>query len=202
MSNLRMNFEVDLDQGVAAYNNSMKRAEETFLQKGFCEPQIPSYTVQNGQQVLYRGELPKDLTVLSDDHLGFYMGLLTEWNAYVQFQLEKASNDVDVAKAALELTQAKLRISSKYDEDDKKRTNPEREDCMTVDQRFCAAKSLYLYHMNYHGLLKAVAFSATQSFNAVSRRITQRGQEIERAKRDGNINQSNISSNGSLFRRS
>jgi hypothetical protein len=127
MANFKASFEIDLDDGIKMYRTSMASALQALGQKGFAQIQAPTYVTQ-GAQVTYRGEIPHDLTVLSDTELGYYMGLLAEWNAFVQFQLAEADTQLLHFKSELALTEAKLRLAFKYDEENKKRSNPERDD--------------------------------------------------------------------------
>jgi hypothetical protein len=147
----------------------------------------------------YRGELPSDITSLNDEQLGVYMGLLSEWNAYVQFQLAEADVQLSQAKSSRSLAEAKLRIAYRLDEENKKRSNPERDDYVQADRRFVEADSNMHYCESIWRYTKAIAFSADQAFSAISRRITQRGQDIERSRREGSVTgQANIPS-GPLF---
>jgi hypothetical protein len=129
------------------------------------------------------------------------MGLLSEWNNYVQAQLAEASGCLSHAKAELELTEAKLRITYQRDPtEQKKRSNPERDDYVGTDPRYIQAKGEVLYWEKIYVFVRAIANAAEQSFAAVSRRITQRGQEIDRTNRtQGVTGGTNIPTGGSLF---
>lgn len=198
MSQLNMKPEIDLQEGLDIYQAKMDAAITALGQKGFGPPNMPQYMTQAGQ-MYYRGELPSDLTSLNDDQLGTYMGLLSEWNAYVQFQLAEADSQLTHAKAQLVLVEAKLRLSYQRDSNDKKRSNPERDDYVGSDRRYVEANGNLLYREGIWRYTKAIAFSAEQAFSAVSRRITQRGQEVERDRRNGGINQGTNAPTGPLF---
>jgi hypothetical protein len=198
MSQFQMRPEITLEEGLEMYHSKTQAAYAALSQKGYIQPNIPTMSTNAGPQP-YRGELPQDITTLSDEQLGVYMGLLSEWNAYVQFQLAEADVQLSQAKAALSLTEAKLRISYKTDEESKKRSNPERDDYVQADRRFVEADSNMRYCEAIWRYTKAIAFSAEQAFSAISRRITQRGQDIERNRREGSVTgQTNIPS-GPLF---
>lgn len=198
MSALVVKAEIDLQDGIDLYTNTMASSLTTLGQKGFVPPPLPMYNTQTGQ-MYYRGELPADLTLLSDDQLGTYMGLLSEWNGYVQFQLAEADSQLSAAKAQIALVEAKLRIAYKYDEEGKKRSNPERDDCVGSDRRYVDANKNVLYWETIWRYTKAIAFRAEQAFSAVSRRITQRGQEVDRDRRTGNVTGHTNIPNGPLF---
>jgi hypothetical protein len=168
--------------------------------KGFGNAKIPSVDTPAGPQP-YQGNVPHNLPELTDDQLGFHLGLLSEWNNYVQQQLAESDVHLQKVKAILEHVEAKLRIAYTRDEEDKKRSNPERDDMMTADRRYIEANSHVIYWETLFTHIKAIANSADQAYSAVSRRITQRGQEIDRNNRSGSLNgHSNIPA-GPLFGR-
>lgn len=186
MSNFDANPEIKLEEGVSLYEARMAQAIQTLGQKGFVMPQPPSYQTSAGVMP-YRGDLPKDLTSLNDQELGMYMGLVNEWQGYVQSQLAEARSQLDTAKEKVALIEAKLRISYQYDGDGKKRSNPERDDYVGSDRRYVDAKSQVIYYEAIYQYIRAIAISAENSFSAVSRRITQRGQDIERERRNHGV---------------
>ncbi len=180
--------DVSIEEGIRVYQGKAAQAIDAIRSKGFGVPNPP--TIQTATGIMaYQGQLPQNLPDLSDSDLGRYMGLLTEWNAYVQYQLAEASVHLSTVKSILEHVEAKLRIVYAYDdaEGGKKRSNPERDDHMTTDRRFMEAKSDVIYWETLHTSIRAIANSAEQAFAAVSRRITQRGQEIDRGNRAGGL---------------
>lgn len=191
MSTFQAKPEITLEEGIAMYQTQSTAAYAFMTQKGYAQPVLP-HTQGNAGAQPYRGELPPDLTALTDEQLGVYLGLLSEWNNYVQFQLAESDSQLTLAKSALALVEAKLRISYRNDEEQKKRSNPERDDYVQADRRFVEANAQVLYWETVWRYTKAIAFSAEQAFSAVSRRITQRGQDIERGRREtsttGNAN--------------
>lgn len=56
------------------------------------------------------------------------------------------------------------------------------------DRRFAEAHSAFLYLESLYVLTENVYKAARQNYNAVSRRITQRGQEIDQGNRTTNVN--------------
>lgn len=186
MSNFVPNAEITLEEGTSLYKARSQQALSTLAGKGFAMPNPPQYQTAAGMQP-YRGELPSRITDLSDHELGHYMGLLSEWNGYVQTQLAEADMMLLEAKATLELVEAKLRIAYQKDPDgSKKRSNPERDDYVRQDRRYVEAQSNTIYWETIFRYVKAIAFAAENAFATVSRRITQRGQEIDRMNRTGN----------------
>jgi hypothetical protein len=186
--------EISLEEGIQKYQESAASAFDLLYQREFPMPEPPTCHSKEGVKP-YRGELPSDLTSLSDNDLGTYMGLLTEWNNYVQTQLAEADTKLAEVRAIMELTEAKLRILYTRDPDGKKRSNPERDDLMTADRRYVEARSRVLHWETVYKYIKAIANSAENAFSAVSRRITQRGQEIDRMNRQGHVS-GNSNTNG------
>ncbi len=198
MSNFNPANDASIEEGIRLYEEKAQHALNLLHQKGFGPRQAPTMNSQIGV-VSYQGTIPTNLPELSDDQLGYYMGLLTEWNAYVQYQLAESDVHREKAKAILEHVEAKLRIAFGRDEEDKKRSNPERDDYMRADRRYLQANSDLIYWETLYAHIKAIANSAEQAFSAVSRRITQRGQEIDRGNRGNTV--SNIGHGGPIFGR-
>ena len=183
MSNFNPNMEMSLEDGIGLFRQKADEASSDIYRRGFVMPHQPMVASSAGPQP-YRGELPSDLTALNDAQLGTTLGLLSEWNNYVQVQLAECSGYLSAAKAELEFIEAKLRLAYQKDPTEhKKRSNPERDDYVGTDPRYVQAKSNVLYWEKVYVYVRAIANSAEQSFSAVSRRITQRGQEIDRMNR-------------------
>lgn len=192
MSNFNVNNQMPIEEGQNLYEGRAQAALTMLAHKGFGGAK-PPYMSTDAGMLPYQGSIPSNLPDLNDNQLGVYLGLLSEWNNYVQQQLAEASVNFTKAKAILEHVEANLRIAYQIDENDKKRSNPERDDYMTSDRRFVEAKSNVIYWDTLYTSIKAIANSAEQAFAAVSRRITQRGQEIDRNNRlGGATGQSNI----------
>lgn len=184
MSNFNPTNRTSLEEGQAMYENRSQHALTSFSQMGFGSATPPSVQSAAGM-IPYTGHVPSNLPELNDTELGHQMGLLSEWNSYVQQKLAETSVQLMKSEAVLEHVEAHLRIAYQTDDNDKKRSNPERDDYMTCDSRFVEAKSSVVYWNTLYTSIKAVANSAEQAFSAVSRRITQRGQEIDRGNRSG-----------------
>lgn len=201
MSNFNPKNDPTIEEGTSIYESKAKAALDALRNKGFGTPNPPMMQTTAGYMP-YQGHIPPNLPDLSDNELGTYMGLLSEWNNYVQSQLAEASVQLAKSKAILEHVEGKLRIAYGTDENDKKRTVQERDDYKTTDLRFITANSDVIYWDTLYTSIRAIANSADQAFSAVSRRITQRGQEIDRNNRSGSVTQgSNISAAGPMFGR-
>lgn len=198
MTNFNPNNTMPIEEGQALYEDRAQRAISELTYKGFGGAKPPLMSTSAGNMP-YQGHIPANLPEMSDNELGYYMGLLSEWNNYVQQQLAEASVNFTKAKAILEHVEANLRIAYQVDENDRKRSNPERDDYMTSDRRYVEAKSSVIYWDTLYTSIRAVANSAEQAFAAVSRRITQRGQEIDRTNRVGGTTQQTNIAPGPMF---
>jgi phospholipase/lecithinase/hemolysin len=188
MGSLEVNTEISLEEAVTIYSLHTQKAIAELWEKGFTASTIPVATYQGGATAPYHGEIPNDLTTLTDDQLGWYMSMLSNWNAYVQTQLAMADIYLTGAKAKLEVIDAKLKIINKKDKEGRKLTNPERDDLVRSDRRYIEANAEVNEKEAIWRLTKAIANSAENAFATVSRRITQRGQELERDRRGTNVN--------------
>jgi hypothetical protein len=189
MSNFHVDPQITIEEGVGLYSAKMQQAMATLDIKGFSMPRPPMTSGPGGAVVPYRGELPADLTTLTDQQLGTYMGLTQEWCAYVEAQLADASSNLEASKAALALIEARLRINNQKDSDGKKRSNPERDDYMGVDRRYVESRSNVLYWETMYSYIRAISKGAEGAWSSISRRITQRGQDIDRGGRTSNVTQ-------------
>ncbi len=184
-----MAFEIQnqlpLDDGLNCYR-IRDAVLEQYQARGLPMPVAPLMQ-DNGRTAPYQGDIPNDLTVLSDQQLGHYMGLLSLWSNYVGIQMSIARMEKTIAKHQLEFTESTIRLSYKRDDEGKKRTSQEREDMMRCDRRFIEANRTFIYLEAFAALIEVVYKSAEQNFSAVSRRITQRGQDQDRGHRGNNV---------------
>jgi hypothetical protein len=186
-----------LDEATALFTGVHMRVGQQLAQKGLQgNARPPVIRNQQGQEEAYNGYLPSDLTQIDDNGLGWYLGMLSGWLEYVQQQLAEASAGMTVANAKLEFANATLLMIHKKDHLDKKRPEPERKAMVLIDRRYVEAQAEAMYHETYYRYVNAIFKAADQNYTAVSRRITQRQQDIERQKRSTGVG--NIT--GPLFR--
>jgi hypothetical protein len=178
--------QLPLEAGLSVYN-IRDQVQEEFQKRGFIVPPLPQQLGHDGRPVPYHGDIPHDLTQLSDQQLGQLMTLLSLWMEYVGGQLALADMARTVAKTQLEFTEATIRLTYRTDEEGKKRTVQERDDMVQVDKRYVEAKRSFMYLEAFHVLVENVYKAAKQNYSAVSRRVTQRGQEIEQGGRTTNV---------------
>lgn len=179
-----LNQRMDIEDGVNAYKVQEKAAQQAH-EWNLPMGQIPVWANADGTVEKYQGQIPPDLTILSDDHLGMYMTLLSNWIEYVGGKVALTDNARTQAKEQMKFVAARIRLTFKNDEEGKRRSNPERDDMVTTDPRFVEANSRYLYFENLHAYTKTALEAAEQKYKAVSRRVTQRENEISRGTRGG-----------------
>lgn len=174
--------DISLEEAANVLGTVPARVTQALAQKGFFGNSTPP-TVQTAQgQVPYNGSIPPDLTSLTDQMLGYYLGLLSGWMDYVQQQLAEAHSSMTTSTAKLEFVNAHLLMIHKKD-GEKKRPEAERKAMVLIDRRYVESQAESIYHETFYRHVKAIATSAEQNYSAISRRISQRQQDIERQKR-------------------
>jgi hypothetical protein len=134
----------------------------------------------------YRGEMPPTLTSLDDVQLGDLLNNVAQWLAYLDGQLAIAEADRMSAKSDLEFRKSRIRMAIKA-HGEKRMTLTDKNDLTITDPRIIEAESRHLYTEAIYSMMRAARNKAQQDWETVSRRITQRGQEVERMKREANV---------------
>lgn len=134
----------------------------------------------------YQGEMPPSITELTDEQLGDLLNNIAQWLAYLDGQLAVADSERKTSEADLEFRRARIRIAVKSTTE-KKMTVSDKDDLTLTDPRILDAQQRSLYCESIYSLMRAARNKAQQDWDTVSRRITQRGQEIERGKRESNV---------------
>lgn len=174
--------QADYDGGLAAYN-IQQQVMEQYARGGFSIPNAPQQMV-DGQVQPYRGEIPENLTESSDDQLTQYMNMLSLWLDYVGTQQTLADMAHKESLAQLDFAESTIRLTYKTDNEGKKRTAQERDDLVQTDIRYISRRSTTLYMETYLALVANRYRAASQHYKVISRRVTQRGQEIDRGTRN------------------
>jgi hypothetical protein len=177
---------VTLEEGLPQYEMQAAIGQQ-LTNKGFTQPAQPTVRTEGGAIVVFDGKVPANLQDMTDNDLGFWLGLTTEYLHYVNWCLAEAQMNRNAAEKEMNMVSAKLFLSYKHDENGKKCIEKEREAKMEVDSRFVEAQSRALYFEGYHRFIQAIQKGAEQTYNAISRRITQRGQDLERDRRTGGV---------------
>lgn len=167
----------DLAVGVQKMN-VFADALRSVLEKGVTEPK-PSGT--------YHGEMPEQITLLDDEKLGDLLNNISQWCGFLEMEVAKASALEKQSEKQLDFVKSRLRIGMKFDTEGKKLAVKDKDDMVEVDPRVVDANAKYLYDNTVYSLTRVLRDKSQRDWETVSRRITQRGQAIDRARRDGNV---------------
>ena len=184
------NTEIALELGIQQYECQDAVAHH-LASKGFAAPPIPYIQTTAGAQP-YGGTMPHDIINLTDTELGTLLNQLAAWHDYTQFQLAEAHMNQTKAQEELDFTEAKIRLTYTHDGEGKKLTVGERQDRVKVDSRYVAARSRQIYYETVYTYTRAIERSADRNWQTVSRRITQRGQDLERDRRNLGVQNQSI----------
>lgn len=175
--------ELPLDDGLALFDQKLQQALLKLQQEGFYMPHAPYYN-NGGVNTYYRGELPTDLTEQTDQQLGWYLSMLSTWNAYVQTKLAEADLNRTITEEKLKFLTAKLNVALiGHKHGTKALTGPQVKAIVESDRRYVEINITFCSNEATYKMVKAAAESAETNWWTVSRRITQRGQELERDRR-------------------
>jgi hypothetical protein len=167
----------------------------------FPMPQRPTFG--------YQGVLPTDVQSLHDDQLGDLLGQISAWCGYIEEMLPQFAMQRDEAASKLEFIQARIRLGIKAQQStlvgNKRPTDKDKNDMVLTDPRVVDATRNLLYFEAMHSYTKALLNRSQRDWETVSRRITQRGQDVERQKRasglDGQGPMGNVPVSAHRFRR-
>lgn len=137
-------------------------------------------------QQQYQGVPPNNIVHLDDNALGDLLNAVTVWLGWAQSELAKARAARNEAEAKMNFIKARIRLSIKAGSE-KKTSNPEMDDIVTADSRFIEAQKVFLYCETMHDYIRQLVDSGQRDWDTVSRRITQRGQDVERMTRGNNV---------------
>jgi hypothetical protein len=177
-------LEIDLDQPAPLANltSTIHTVDNAFNyvhgQLQIPVPQKPSVLIV---------ELPRDVTALNDDQLGNLMASYSQWISYIDYQLAIADGQREAAETYLTYIQARVRIEIKSRQGSEKRTVQDKNDIMETNDKVVAAKEKYVFWESTYRLTKSLRDSAQLAWDTISRRITQRGQEVDRTRRESNV---------------
>lgn len=134
----------------------------------------------------YSGEMPANITALTDDQLGELLNDISQYASYVEGQYALVTAELQTAEKQEIFVRAAVRKEIRALERERKLTNPDKDDLMETDSRVLEVTKTTLFYYNIKVMTKAILEKAQRDWETVSRRITQRGQEIDRQKRTMN----------------
>lgn len=164
----------------------------TVQSKGIMAPTLPA----SG----YKGEMPQDITSLDDDELGDLLNNVSQYTGFVESELAQVQAKLDSAKAQYDYIYAKTRIRVKTHQEGRL-TDRDRTDLVITDPQVRDYQAKVIYSESMYRLIRTIREQAQRNWETVSRRITQRGQEIERMKREHNVAGIQAPQQGRFFKR-
>jgi hypothetical protein len=146
----------------------------------------------------YKGEMPQDITSLDDDELGDLLNNISQYCGYADVAVSEAQSKSDIAKAQYETLYSNIRLRVKASAEGKM-TDKDRSDMVNCTPTVVTAQAKMLYEEACYRLIRNIRDNAQRNWETISRRITQRGQEIDRMKRENSV--AGIPASGRTFRR-
>lgn len=131
--------------------------------------------------------LPDNLTSLDDNQLGYHLALFAQWVGYIDYHLANVDGQRQQAEEYLAYIKARIRIAIKAKGGEKKLTTRDKDDVMETHPEVIEAVQKQIFWESTYRLTKAIRDSIHLGWETISRRITQRGQEIERMRRETNV---------------
>ena len=133
----------------------------------------------------FKGDLPPDITAVTDDQLGDLLNNLSQYLGFVEYKLAEAELSMTESNAKKEFIRARVRLNLKGSGE--KMTDKTKNDIVETDATVLSIEREVLYFTGYYDMLKVVRNNVHKNWETVSRRITQRGQAIERQMRGVNV---------------
>lgn len=127
----------------------------------------------------FRGEMPQNITHLDDGAIGDLLSKMSEYCGYAETVLADAAVRREAAEEKLNQTRARLLVDLM--EAPRGKMNAEEKSAVVeCDPRTVEAKGEFLYWKAFHTLTKVLVDRVQRNWDTISRRITQRGQEVDR----------------------
>lgn len=178
LGSLNLIAPASLEDGAAQLTVAQQAAQEVAA-RGFVFPQRP--------QQVYQGMMPSNLVQMNDEQLGSILNEISTWASYAETQLSMAKQARNEAENKMEFIKSRIRIALKASEEHRKLSNPDKDDIVNTDPRVLQAQREFLFCEAVYDYTKQLVNAAQRDWETVSRRITQRGQEIERNRRGENV---------------
>lgn len=166
----------EMEKGTAAFDIHTP-AMQAVVDMGFVIPGAPA----DG----FRGDVSK-LTDLDDNQLGDLLQKLDKYCEWVESEYAIIESVVSQCQEQLDFVRARVRITIKATQRGRL-TEGDKKDMVDTNIKVIEAKRSLLYYETMLTIIKSIKNGSQRKWDTVSRRITQRGQEIERMKRETNI---------------
>lgn len=180
------NYTEDINVGNIRLNVAMDAMEE-LKRRGLFQQQ---------RDYSDRPQLPPNITHLDDNSLGDFLNQISIYAAFVEEGVARAKGELDTAKNQEDFARARVRIEIR--DSNSKMKPDELRDLLETDKRIVEVVARTDYYLKIYEYAKGVVQkSVQQDWDTVSRRITQRGQDVERMRRGENVGNQQRDSNPS-----
>lgn len=174
-----LNFnDEETDTVLKQYSSGLDDAKRSILEKGFSMPTKPI----SG----FNGQIPSDTVSLGDDELGDLLVQLSNWIEWAEIEMMQIKAQVDASKKKVDFLHSNIRIASRNSGE--KMTVQDKLDVTNCDKRVIEEEAKLLFYEAQYDLIRVMVNGAKTNWDTISRRITQRGQDLERMKRVDNVN--------------
>lgn len=173
MTRKRADYTVDLDEGLAAYDDAEAEALKRLKKDGLSLHEDPPRW-EDG--TLLDGRIPANLASLTPTEIGEYHNMMVVYADYVSGRATVAKALMVSANEKLKLTKAKVRKA-------KEGSAQSKEDDTICDVRYVAANATYVGAKTYHELLSNVEAAARRDVAFISRLIETKKIEFEQGRR-------------------
>ncbi len=146
-------------------NRGFEKAKEMIEKAGLPSPGRPKEE--------HCPELPADITSLSDQEIGYYIGVFSSWIAYADYSASIADMRYTAYRNALDLVSAKVQL-------EKSGTVQERADQKVLDDRYQEALQESEQAEATCEITKSLLRGYIRQYEALSRELTRRQSEIGR----------------------
>lgn len=147
--------------------STLRRVRDSLVAKGVPLDMKPEFDLP---------EIPKDLSILSNEELGDLYGKILAWDNYFTQETALAESEVKEKKNIMDL------IVVKVSQGKKKRTHD-----YDLDERVLEARAQLQEAEQTATLLKSTHSVFSNRLRAVSRMIELRKMDVEKSARDGNL---------------
>jgi hypothetical protein len=179
-----IDFAMSLEDGLAKLAQAHEQSLKDLQKVGVRLDSNPPVVLVDGKATYYDGRIPSDLTTLSNNNLGLYLGLLAEWKSHLNNQLSVAQRCAKNAEIKMKFVRDRLRISFNGQEglaagDKTARIN--------IDKRFLEQQSEFIRWDAFVKYLRPLVDTAEGNYAAISRRISQISNELDAFNRGRNV---------------
>ena len=122
--------------------------------------------------------------------MGVLLADSSQYVGYIEVELAKAEVEMNAAQAALDYVSARIRLTLRglsKEETRGRLSEKDKTDMVITEPRVVEAQKKADYWTAVYRILRAIRDRSQRDWESISRRITQRGQDIQRQVRQGSV---------------